>query len=272
MLVRTEPQPDDLAMYYPAESYYSYAQVASPTAVARARVRSRYDAEDEASVFERFAGRIARNRLAPGLPPGPPGRILDVGCGSGQALFLLREAGWETFGIEIDASAVKAAHAAGLTGVRIGELPSAGYEQGTFDAVRFWHSLEHVRSPKLQLQEARRVLRPGGSLVIGVPNFSSALARAARDKWFYLDVPRHLWHFTPMTLTRLVKMCGFVDVKLRQVSTSTPLLGTLDYVRGGRERLLAKRMLWFSALPVAVTLDLLRLGDGLELVAHTPRN
>lgn len=263
-LVRTEPQPEDIASYYPPERYYSFAPPRRPSARKRALVRRAYGLPADGPVH-RLPGFLARRVLA-GLPPGPPGDLLDVGCGSGETLLLLAEAGWRCHGIEISATAVAAARAAGLRDVREGDLLDAGYPAERFDAVRFWHSLEHVRSPAAQLAEARRILRAGGTLTVGVPNFASLLSRAARDRWFYLDVPRHLWHFDAATIRSLVEAAGFRVRAVRLVSTSTPLVGTAGILLR-RRPLEATVPVWYATLPVAAALDGLGLGDALELVA-----
>lgn len=266
-LVRTDPLPEDLAAHYPGGDYYSFRPPRPPGARVRERVRCAYGVEEPASQAGRLLGRIGRDRLTPGLPPGPPGEILDVGCGSGEFLLALREARWRPHGIETSERAVDAAHEAGLDDVRAGDLLDARFPTGRFDAVRFWHSLEHMPSPRAQLAEARRVLRSGGSLTIGVPNFASLLSRRARERWYYLDVPRHLWHFEPRTLTRLVERCGFRVTRVRSLSGATALLGTIDYLRGRRERLVGNRAAWYAALPAAVLLDWAGVGDALELTA-----
>lgn len=263
-LVRTDPRPQDLAAYYPSAAYYSYAPPSCPSAGTRRRVVRAYRAAAGGGL-RRWLERALADRLTQGLPPGPPGRILDVGCGSGAFLLALREAGWDCHGIEIDEAAVTGARAAGLENVRAGELTDARFPAASFDAVRFWHSLEHVGSPREQLEEARRVLRPGGSLTVGVPNFASALARTTRERWFYLDLPRHLWHFEPRTLRALVQGCGFEVTRMSFCSESTPLLGTLDFLVGRGERLVSSRPAWLAALPVAALLDVVRLGDALWL-------
>jgi SAM-dependent methyltransferase len=265
-LVRTDPQPGDLGAYYPDGDYYSFRPPAEPTARVRARVRGAYGLNGVPR-SQRALAALGRDRLTPGLPPGPPGDVLDVGCGSGEFLLALREAGWRPHGIDISAPAVAAAHEAGLADVRCGDLIEAGYPAERFDAVRFWHSLEHVRSPHAQLAVAHRILRPGGTLTIGVPNFGSLLARRARQHWYYLDVPRHLWHFEPETLANVVERAGFVVDRVRTVSGSTALLGTLDYVRGCTERLVGNRRAWYAVLPLAAALDTVRAGDALELTA-----
>lgn len=265
-LCRTEPQPADLAFYYPGDRYYTFTAPKQPSRRARARIRSAYGLPSDGRGTTALA-RIAVSRLAPGLPPGPPGDVLDVGCGSGEMLLALREAGWRVRGLDIDGRAVAAARSVGLP-VDEGDLLGLGYPDGSFDAVRLWHSLEHMRSPRAQLAAARRILREGGTLTVGVPNFGSLLSRVTRDRWFYLDLPRHLWHFDRRSLVRLATAAGFAVERVRLVSTSTPLLGTLDSLLGGRGAIQARRAVWLAALPAAVLLDGLRLGDGLELTAR----
>jgi SAM-dependent methyltransferase len=258
-LVRTEPQPQDPGTYYPAAEYYSYAAPqASP--LTRAAVASRYGGR--AGALARLAGR----RIS-ALPPGPPGDLLDVGCGSGAMLLALEAAGWRGHGVELDEGAVGAAHEAGLARVRAGDLLDAAYEPGSFDAVRFSHSLEHMRSPRAELAEARRTLRPGGRLAVAVPDFGALLRRTFGERWFFLDLPRHLWHFDRRTLPRLVRESGFAVTGVRNVTASSAILGTIDYLRGRRETLTTNAAAWYAAQPVAAVLDVLRLGDELEVIA-----
>lgn len=261
-LVRTTPQPDDTARYYPQGDYYSYQPPAPPSERVRTRFRNAYGSGGR----QRATARMLARWLSPGMPPGPPGSILDVGCGSGAFLLALRDAGWDVHGVEMSSSAVEAAHAAGLDQVVAGDLRDAPSRM--HDAVRFWHVLEHVESPRDQLKEARRRLRPGGSLTIGVPNYGSLLSRLARNEWFYLDVPRHLWHFDRRSLRTLVESCGFEVETISVESTSTPLLGTLDYRLGWGERLLRSRAAFYAGLPVEMLLDAAGAGDALVLSAR----
>jgi SAM-dependent methyltransferase len=263
-LVRTDPQPQDLASFYPAELYYSY-QAPQASALTRATVRRAYGVPVRGAKL-RAAAALSGARIG-GLPPGPPGDLLDVGCGSGSMLLALEEAGWRCHGIEIDEGAVAAANEAGLTRVRAGDLLAADYPDASMDAVRFWHSLEHVRSPRAQLERARRILRPGGTLTIGVPNFGSLLSRLFRNRWFFLDVPRHLWHLERKQLRELVTSSGFTVTRIRNVTASSAILGTLDYLLGRREVLVSRPLLWYATQPFAALLDVLRVGDELELTA-----
>jgi SAM-dependent methyltransferase len=88
-------------------------------------------------------------------------------------------------------------------------LADAAFDADHFDEIVIWHVLEHLADPRATLQEAHRILRPGGRLIVAVPNFSSAQARWSGAAWFHLDLPRHLFHFPAHALRELVSSCGF---------------------------------------------------------------
>jgi len=138
------------------------------------------------------------------------GRILDVGCGSGFFLRALDSGKWDRFGVETGEAAAKAANRAiGRGRVFRGTLIESECEDVAFDAVTFWSALEHMNEPRANLTEARRILRPGGTLIIQVPNAAGYQARMFGGNWFALDVPRHRYHFTPQTLEGLLSQTGF---------------------------------------------------------------
>jgi 2-polyprenyl-3-methyl-5-hydroxy-6-metoxy-1,4-benzoquinol methylase len=135
--------------------------------------------------------------------------VLDVGCGRGVLLAPLAELGFDVHGVEMSEEAVGGADP--RADVRIAtRLSDAGYESSFFDEVIIWHTLEHMADPRGTLQECHRVLRPGGRLIVAVPNFSSAQARWSGPAWFHLDAPRHLYHFPLPALRQLIERCGFV--------------------------------------------------------------
>ncbi|HME73808.1 MAG TPA: class I SAM-dependent methyltransferase [Myxococcota bacterium] len=138
----------------------------------------------------------------------PAARVLDVGCGRGVLLREIAERGFEAHGVEVNASAARGADP--RAEVRIApRLADAGYPAAFFDEVVIWHVLEHLRDPRDTLEEVRRILRPGGRLVVAVPNFSSAQAHWAGPAWFHLDLPRHLFHFPLPALVQLLERSGF---------------------------------------------------------------
>lgn len=136
-------------------------------------------------------------------------RILDVGCGSGFFLRALGGDSWDRFGVEIGGAAATAANRAlGEGRVFTGTLLEAGLAGANFDVVTFWSSLEHMNEPRANLREARRILKPGGTLIVQVPNAASYQAHMFGGDWFALDAPRHRYHFTIETLGKLLLETG----------------------------------------------------------------
>lgn len=136
------------------------------------------------------------------------GRILDIGCGRGITLGALANSGFETHGFEVSAQAVQGIDERVQTRIS-SSLQEAQYPDQYFDGIILWHVLEHVPKPTEVLREARRILKPGGVIIVAVPNFSSVQARWAGSAWFHLDPPRHLTHFPLKALQRLLKASGF---------------------------------------------------------------
>lgn len=139
--------------------------------------------------------------------------VLDIGCGRGHQLEAFRARGWAVMGTEL--SDQSARHAREVLGIEVQTgAPSTWRDlAGRFDAVVLWHVLEHLQDPSGILREAHRLLRPGGILLVGVPNLNSFEARITTDRWFHLDLPRHLWHFTPASMQGLIKDSGFLEVR-----------------------------------------------------------
>lgn len=138
----------------------------------------------------------------------PGGRLLDVGCGSGDWLVQMRELGWHVDGLDFDPAAVELARTRNLN-VRAGSLEAQGYDSETFDAVTLHHVIEHVPDPVATLRECHRVLRFGGRLVVATPNAHSLSHRMFRADWRGLEPPRHLHLFTGGSLRRALEAAGF---------------------------------------------------------------
>jgi 2-polyprenyl-3-methyl-5-hydroxy-6-metoxy-1,4-benzoquinol methylase len=151
------------------------------------------------------------------IPFRAPGRLLDFGCGAGNYMKRMREHGWRVEGIDSSPRiAEQLRQSAGLR-AHVGTLPHPNILPDSFDAITMWHSLEHVHAPRGVLRAAREALRPGGLLVVGVPNFGSWAFRRFQHHWKGLDLPRHLTHFTPQTLTPMVEAERFRVLSVAQV-------------------------------------------------------
>jgi SAM-dependent methyltransferase len=150
--------------------------------------------------------RSARVRLAVRLMP-EGGHTLDIGCGRGLYLRLLKERGFQIRGTEL--STATAANADSEVPIDIGELEPGRYPDASFDLISIWHVLEHLQRPDRTLTTCVQALKPGGALMIAVPNYGSPQARFGGERWFHLDLPRHIFHFTESTLRRLLGGAGF---------------------------------------------------------------
>jgi SAM-dependent methyltransferase len=144
-------------------------------------------------------------------PAGRP-RLLDVGCGTGEFLVRMREAGWEVSGIEPDPASVAVARQAGLD-VQEAGLEEARLEPSSFDAITLNHVIEHLHDPKQAVEHARELLRPRGALWLATPNVEALGHERFGPDWFGLDPPRHLVLFAPDALERLLRRAGFAEVR-----------------------------------------------------------
>jgi SAM-dependent methyltransferase len=198
------------------------------------------DAPDRAAMYEGGtyapAQGIARRLLAPlrGLAERDRlrfvshlergSRVLEVGAGDGKLVAAMRTAGLDARGIDPSPAACEAARAIGVEVANVGideaEVPAAGE-----DAVVVWHALEHLDRPAEALGRIHGWLRPGGSLVVAVPNVASLQARIGGDRWFHQDVPRHRVHLTPAGLAALLERSGFRVERVRHVLVEQNPLG-----------------------------------------------
>lgn len=137
------------------------------------------------------------------------GKILDIGCGRGLFLGVMRAHGWSVVGVEIDQeTAENASVAHGIDVVAAGRMGSE-LPDGDFDVVTLYHVLEHVSDPVGTVRECARVLKKGGLLVVAVPNILSLQASFGKQVWFHLDPPYHLHHFSEPGLAKLLERHSF---------------------------------------------------------------
>ena len=141
---------------------------------------------------------------------------MDIGAGRGRFVAAARRAGYDAFGIEPSARGVAAAAELGAP-VHPAALEDAELETGAVEVVTLWHVLEHVDEPGPALERIHGWLRPGGALMVGVPNLESLQARLGGERWFHLDVPRHRTHFTPRGLHELLRGRGFEALSTHHV-------------------------------------------------------
>ncbi len=136
------------------------------------------------------------------------GTILDIGCGTGYFLQACKENGWKIEGMEPDSNARTLAEK--HTGQTIYNDLFSIKEEGKYDVITLWHVLEHVHKLKESIQHINKLLSKKGYLIIAVPNCLSYDSSTYKDFWAAYDVPRHLYHFTPPDMDKLLTKYSFV--------------------------------------------------------------
>lgn len=183
----THPKPglDVLGRYYESADYISHTD----------SKRSLFE-----KVYHFIKGIALKNKLnlINSLQPNK-GKILDIGAGTGEFLFVAQQNGWNTTGVEPSEKAKKIAINKGVSFVEA----LAQLEDHTFDVITMWHVLEHVPDLNHQIKELKRLLKPSGYLIVAVPNFNSFDAQHYGKFWAAYDVPIHFWHFSKTAIQKL---------------------------------------------------------------------
>lgn len=269
-LGRTSPRPDDLGAGYPDDHYMNHQERVDLVSRIFAGVLRRTAKGGIPRPLAHVAlALVPAARLPAVLHEGA--RVLDIGCGTGHGVAALRAAGIDAHGLEPDEGAVRLARQAGRTTVTQGTLDENELEAGSWDLLRFWHTLEHTPSPSATLGRALRGLRPGGNVIVGVPNIDSLARIAFGPDWDGLELPRHLYHFNRASLGRMLTEVGFTGVSVRSVAVMGVLTGSFDARtrRGDRQRIGAAWSAGRIALhPAEILLAGMGQGDGLFAVAR----
>jgi len=275
-LVYMNPQvtPDNVALLYP-ESYAPHADKSKTSRKVLMALRdSLHKIPLVGTELKRWTDARVMKPLFRRLGVGQ--HLLDVGCGSGAFLNDVRTAtGCEVHGVDVSTKAVVTAQT--LYGVDVFEGPvtEAPFEAGSFDAVTAWWYLEHIANPNESIAAMSRLLKDGGTCVLGVPNFDSVFARRFRDEWYHLDCPRHLCIWTPTTMRRLLETHGLTVTHIYHDRSPWGLLGSLQYRRYGdnadpkhRNRIRQSALLWLLLLPLTIGVSLLRRSDIIVVYAQ----
>ena len=229
-LVFTYPQPNEekLPSYYESEDYISHT-------------------DGNRSLFEKayqFVKNIALKKKLTLINEFQPskGVLLDIGTGTGDFLSQAKQNGWQIIGVEPNERAKNIALKKGVSYID----STSQLEDHSVDVVTMWHVLEHVPDVNAQIKELKRLLKPAGTIVIAVPNFNSFDAKHYQEFWAAYDVPRHLWHFSRLSIEKL-----FEREKLQLVETR-PMLFDAFYVALLSEKYKTGKMNYLTAFLVGL--------------------
>jgi SAM-dependent methyltransferase len=200
------------------------------------------------------------------------GAILDIGCGAGLFLQTFRDTSWRLHGIELSPAVAQVARERTGADVFVGDVMAASFPDASLDAVTSFDVLEHMHNPRDVMNRIWRWLKPGGVFYVFVPNVACLEARVFGSYWFGLELPRHLFHFSPRSLRSLMASEGFdeewlVTPPLNYIEHSLRYAFDSVYAKTGRRRepLASART---PSLPFRVMRKAVRL-TALSLFEHT---
>ena len=167
------------------------------------------------------------------LPPLKLGRLLEIGCASGAYLHEMAEKGWEVQGIEFSEKASESAKKLGYD-VFTGSLEEAPAPKEPFDLIVGWMVLEHLHDPVKCLKKLRAWAKPDTVLALSIPNAGSLEFKVFKDKWYALQLPTHLHHFTPDTLEKVLLVAGWKLKKVHHQRIINNIIVSTGYVLQGK--------------------------------------
>lgn len=224
-----DPQPTQEALkkYYPSKKYYAYSTN---------RKRGLFELLREYLIAHYYSSNFISLAIStfiqkvPAIPSyAKNGKVLDIGCGAGDTLVLLKKVGWGTYGLDMDTWALANAKKRGLKNLRLGTYKAlTQYQDHYFDAIRLYHVIEHIEDPRSCLSLIRKKLKKNGELVIGTPNVGSIVSKLFGSYWYNLDAPRHVVLFSPKTLGILLEKEGF-SVEKTEYCGAGGIIGSIQY-------------------------------------------
>lgn len=194
MFTQDVPDESSIGAFYKSENYISHSDTR------QGLVNSLYHAVRKRTLRQ-------KQHLIEKQSRKTAGKLLDIGAGTGAFVHQMQQAGWSVTGLEPDASAIRKAKE--NAGVSLQPAPVLfELEEGRFDAITMWHVLEHVHRLHEYIDKISRLLSSTGVFVVAVPNFTSTDALAYQQYWAAYDVPRHLYHFSPLSMQMLMEKHG----------------------------------------------------------------
>ncbi len=177
------------------------------------------------------------------------GSILDIGCGTGHFVNTMRENGWKVSGVEVSSKAGELMN--NQFGVSIISPDEWLNSHEKYDVITCWHSLEHVHEPWIYLEKIRATLNHDGVLIVALPNYESTDAGKYGADWAAYDTPRHLYHFTPSSLEKIMFANEFLIDEIHRMPFDAFYISILSARHTGRSAISGMWngfISWFSAL------------------------
>jgi 2-polyprenyl-3-methyl-5-hydroxy-6-metoxy-1,4-benzoquinol methylase len=213
------PDEKDIAKFYLSEDYISHSDKKQTLTDHFYHLARNYMLRKKYNLVRKISGRET-------------GALVDIGSGTGYFADYMNGKGWSVKGVELSEQARDYSISRfGLTVVSPSEV--SVIKDGAADFVTLWHVLEHLYDPVMWLKEISRILKDDGKCIIALPNIKSDDAEWFGNEWAALDVPRHLWHFSPETLPAFINGHGFICKQVIPMPLDIYYISTLSYKNRG---------------------------------------
>ncbi|MCH8534573.1 MAG: class I SAM-dependent methyltransferase [Flavobacteriaceae bacterium] len=229
-IFKTQPQPDakEIGKYYDSEAYISHSNQIKNLMDLAYGVAKQLMLKKKLS----WVNSIVKKKAS----------ILDIGCGTGDVLWLLQKNKFEVQGIEPNAKARKIAQEKDL------QIHADLKEvKDTFDLISMFHVLEHVHDPFSYVEDLHQYLNSDAYVMVAVPNFNSYDANYYQEHWAAFDVPRHLFHFSAYGIKKLFQERGFLFIEQKPLILDAYYVSLLsEKYKGSNSKLKALQVAWKS--------------------------
>ena len=202
-LLYTIPRPNknEIGKYYKSDEYYSHQENKEGFIP---------------KVYEKVKSINLKNKYTIATEKTRKGKILDIGCGVGDFLHTMEQHGWEGAGVEPSEEA-KAIAEKRIKAQLLSSEEQENLTEGCFDVITMWHVLEHVDALRWQIQQLYRLCKPGGRIIIALPNYKSYDGQYYKAAWAAYDVPRHLNHFNEETIIKIFEESHLKHIKTKKL-------------------------------------------------------
>jgi len=267
-LIFLNPQPNyqELEKYYSNEKYYSLKKIDTTSKKLKIKLllyKTYFNEENKTQIMRLLLSPL--KFIIRGTLLKKNTKLLDIGGGSGQFLYEMRELGMNVCGIE-PGDFDKESNTKYKLNIKNVDLIKAKYPEDSFDLITMNHVLEHVNNPNETVMEIKKVLRKDGTLIIGIPNTNSLARKIFGKNWLAYDVPRHLFNYSGKNLNPLLEKNGFRISKIRYNSRPNQFVVSLYFLLGVKKKTgILNRILEGIFLPLTWIVNSLKSGDQIEV-------
>jgi 2-polyprenyl-3-methyl-5-hydroxy-6-metoxy-1,4-benzoquinol methylase len=266
LFLNPQPSYKELEEHYSSEKYYSLKKIQTKEESKKTRLKlflyNVYFNQEKKNLFLRILlppiKFIVRGTIINGQK-----NLLDIGCGSGQFLYEMKDKGMRVYGVE-PGDFDREGNIKYNLNIKKRGLLKARYPKEYFDLITMNHVLEHLSEPKKEIHEVHRILKKHGTFILGIPNTNSLAFSIFKKNWYQLDIPRHLWNFSNKNLKLFLEKNGFNIKKIRYNSRPSQFSVSLEYKLGIKNRIL-EQLLNIIFLPLTWLVNSLKIGDQIEV-------